>query len=200
MGPGQKGLMAMKNENRVSGMGRIVPSRYLRLLPSIPRKRTWRNKIADGLLMMLTLLARTAFIAGAIIGGHNAGAKGFLLGLAAGAAIGFWIRRSAGMRGRDLTYGFYLRMSERGMGKSPSLLESVVEKIRGEEISPYQGRLLNAAYSEFQRALRVCDSAEERGELSKTLERKVQIALYGRPETTAPNDSGVLRGTVAGEI
>ncbi len=157
----------------------------LGLLPAIPRKSSFRDKIADGLLAFFILSSRFLFIVGGIIGNVYVGGKGLVIGILLGGIVGFWIRRSVGMRGRDLTHGFFSRMSQRGVGSSPALLESFVEKVRGQEIAAYQCRLMASAYAEFQRALQACGSVEERDELCKTLSRSVRAALYGEPKTVA---------------
>jgi len=157
----------------------------LGFLPAVPRRSSFRDKIADGLLASFVVLSRFFFIVGGIIGNVCAGGKGLLIGLALGAVVGFWIRRSVGIRGRDLTHGFFIRMSQRGVGSSPALLESLVERVRGQEITAYQCRLLASAYAEFQRALQACGSTEEREELCRTLGGRVRAALYGEAETSA---------------
>lgn len=182
-------IIAMKFGNRAlrsdwDGSSRSGVLHHLGLLPAVPRRSTVRDKIADGLLALFVVLSRFFFIVGGIIGSLCAGGKGLVIGLALGFAIGFWIRRSVGLRGRDLTHGFFIRMSQRGVGSSPALLESLVEGVRGQEITPYHCRLLASAYAEFQRALQACGSIEERDELYKTLGRKVRIVLYGQLETS----------------
>lgn len=156
---------------------------YMGLLPAIPRRSSFRDKMADGLLALFVVTSRFLFIVGGMIGSVYAGGKGLVIGILLGGVVGFWIRRSMGMRGRDLTHGFFIRMSQRGLGSSPALLESLVEKVRGQEITAYQCRLLASAYAEFQRALQACGSVEERDELCKTLTRSVRAALYGKTET-----------------
>jgi len=157
----------------------------LGLLPAIPRNSSFRDKIADALLALFVVLSRFFFIVGGITGNVCAGGKGLVIGIALGGVVGFWIRRSVGMRGQDLTHGFFIRMSQRGVGSSPGLLESLVEKVRGQEITAYQCRLIASAYAEFQRALQACGSVSERDELSRTLTRDLRTALYGKPETVA---------------
>src|ERR1700755_2866185 len=107
----------MENGNRDSHMGRAgtsrsVSARYLTLLPSIPWRASARGKIAGSLFAALLILARLSFLIGALAGGFQ-GAKGFVLGSAAGGILGFWIKHSLGIRGRDLTYGFFIRMGQR---------------------------------------------------------------------------------------
>jgi hypothetical protein len=196
----------MENGNRVSQLGRLGTSqsvilRFLTLLPSIPSRPSARDKIADGLFAAFVFLARTSFLVGAIVGGYFQGAGGFVLGIAAGGIIGFWIRHSLGMRGRDLTYGFFIRMGQRGVGSPPGLLESLTEKIRGHEITPYQSRLLAGAHTEFQRALHYSTSLAERDESRRTFEGKVQIALYGELEIlpAARNDYAISNERIAAE-
>jgi hypothetical protein len=155
----------------------------LGLLPAIPWNSSIRDKIADALLALFVLSSRLLFIVGGIVGNVYAGGKGLVIGIFAGGVVGFWIRRSVGIRGRDLTHGFFIRMSQRGVGSSPALLEWLVEKVRGQEITAYQCRLIASAYAEFQRALQACGSVEERDELCKTLTRSVRAALYGKTET-----------------
>jgi hypothetical protein len=147
-------------------------------------------------------LVRSSFIIGATVGGYCTGAKGFVIGIAAGGIAGFWIKRGTGLRGRDLTRGFFVRMNERGVGSSPGLLELLIEKIRGREITPHQCRLLAAAYAEFQRALQACDSVAERDELCKTLDWRVQAAFYGEyePSATGPDDCEAAQERVATEV
>jgi hypothetical protein len=81
------------------------------------------------------------------------------------------------------------------MGSSPGLLESIIEKIRGCTLTPYQCRFLASAYAEFQRGMQSCGSIAERDDLYKMFERSVQVAFYGEPNgCTSPG------GRVATEL
>jgi hypothetical protein len=184
----------MKTGNRVSKPGWVgtlksVSLGYLRPLPSIPRLPSLRDKIADCIIVVLVFLARASFLLGPIVGGFYGGAKGFMIGLGTGGIAGFWIRHSAGLRGRDSTHGFFVRMGERGLGSSFGLLEWVIEKVRGCELAPVQCRLLASAYAEFQRSLQSCHLAEERDALYKELERSMHIAFYGKIRLSPPANS-----------
>jgi len=152
--------------------------RYFTLLPGIPRPGSFRARMADVVLAFFVLLARFGFIIGLVAGSFAADIKGFFLWLLAGVLGGFCLRRSLGLRGRNLTHGFFVRMWERGFGNPPKLLESLVEKVRGDKLTPRTCRVLTSAYEETNRALQSSPSAEERRGINEELGRKVIAALY----------------------
>jgi hypothetical protein len=180
---------AMGNENSYARFFRaarqgagLALSRYLTLLPPGPRPTTRRSRLADGLFEFFLLLSRCTAVVGAIMCSSYAktnGGQRFVLGLLAGWAVGFWIRRSLGMRSWNLTQGFYVRLWERGNGNRPKLLESLVEKLRRDEFTPSQCRMVAGAYAEMQRQLHLCNSRVERLRVFDDLERKVLVTLYG---------------------
>lgn len=154
-------------------------------LPDVPRVPTARNKIADCVFVVLSLCSRIFFVAGAVTGARLQGFRGFCIGLMAGAIIGFWIRRSLGLRGGNLTRGYHLRMFERGCGKPAGLLEAVVELLRGNRLTMIQCRQIACAYAEAVRHLQSCDSAEERASIVGKRNRQVMEIVYGRPAIAA---------------
>jgi hypothetical protein len=165
---------------------------FFTLLPSVPRLPTRRSRLADGLFEFFLLLSRCTALTGAILGVSYAGwndFKGFAIGLLAGWAIGFWMRRSLGMRSWDLTRGFYVRLLERGNGNRPKLLESLIEKLRGDILTPPKCRMIAGAYAEMQRKLHLCNSLAERRRSFDELERKVATILYGQPAATSGREA-----------
>jgi hypothetical protein len=140
-----------------------------------------RDKIANSLLVISVLVARLSFVIGLIVGCICGTARGFALSVVIGAVVSFWMRRSLGLRGRDLTRGFFVRMQERRMGSSPRLLESLIERIRARPMTPHQCGLLAGAYAEFQRDLQSCDSITERDKLGKNLKQKARSIYSGKP-------------------
>jgi hypothetical protein len=131
------------------------------ILPDVPRLSTVRNTIADCVFVVL----------------H--GFSGFCAGLAVGAIVGFMIRRSLGMRGRNLTRGYHLRMFERGCGESPGQLETLVELLRGNRLTMMQCRHIACAYAEAVRHLQSCHSMEERASILRKRNRQVLEIAYG---------------------
>lgn len=151
----------------------------LSFLPNIPRLSTIRSKVADAVFVLLLLVSRFCFLIGAIVGAKNYGFKGFLIGLIGGAALGFWMRRSLGVRGRNLTQGYHLRMYERGCGKHPGTLESFIEMLRGTRLSMMQCRLIACAFAEAARAIQSCDSTQEEAAILQKRDRKILEIAYG---------------------
>jgi hypothetical protein len=183
------------NENDISKSGRSGAVRstwYPRLLPSMPRTPSRRNRIADCLMAIFILFARFLFIVGGVIGSLWPTAADVALGIIIGGGVGFWVRRSVGLRGGDLTHGFFVRMRERGVGSSPGLLESIVERIRGGVLTAYQCRLLASAYAEFQRGMQSCGSITERDDLYKIFDRSVQAAFRGDLATAKPKSDAAV--------
>jgi hypothetical protein len=168
----------------------VALSRYLTFLPEISRPQSFRQRIADGLFAFFVLLARFGFVIGGVIGCFVDTQNSFLPGLLAGAVAGFLIRRSLGLRGRNLTHGFFVRMLERGNGNSSKLLESLIERVRGDDFTPRQCRVATSAYAEAQRELQSCPSDDERRTILEELDRKVTAALYGGMVSSPVSDSG----------
>jgi len=181
-------ILNMSNENERAGSEGIemmsakfaALSRYFTFLPNVPRPQSFRARMADALFVFFLLPARFGFIIGGVVGGLAAQTTGFFLGLLAGGIVGFWIRRSLGLRGRNLTHGFFVRMWERGNGSGRKLLEALVEWLRGDDLTPRTCRLLASAYGEAQRDLQSGPSVAERRGIHGELERKVRAVLYGQ--------------------
>jgi len=149
------------------------------ILPDVSRFPTARAKIADFVFIMLLLCARFCFLIGAVIGATVHGFLGFLVGLGAGLSIGFLMRRSLGVSGRNLTQAYHFRMHERGLGKHPRILESLVEVLRGNRPTMMQCRQIASAFAEAARELQSCDSLTERAVIMAKRDRQVQRILYG---------------------
>jgi hypothetical protein len=135
--------------------------------------------MADCVFVLLLLCSRLILLTGAIVGALLYGFPGLCIGLAAGFIIGFWMRRSLGLRGRHLTRGYHLRMFERGCGKSPGQLEALVELLRGNRLTMMQCRQIACAYAEAVRQLHSCDSVEERAIILGERNRQVLEIAYG---------------------
>ena len=189
----------MGNENSYIRLFRAVRkemglarSRYFTLLPPGPRPATRRSRLTDGVFEFFLLLSRCTAVVGAIMCGSYAktnSCEWLVLGLFAGWAVGFWIRRSLGMRSWNLAHGFYVRLWERGNGNRPKRLESLVEKLRGDEFTPSQCRMVFGAYTEMKRQLHLCNSPAERRRVFDDLERKVMITLYGEQMAAFPGQT-----------
>jgi len=136
--------------------------------------------MADCVFVALSPCSRIFLLAGAVAGALLQGFRGFCIGLVAGAIIGFCIRRSLGLRGRNLTRGYHLRMFERGSGKPAGLLEASVELLRGNRLTMVQCRQIGCAYAEAARQLQSCDSVEERASIVGKRNRHVLEIAYGR--------------------
>lgn len=150
------------------------------MLPDIPSLPTWRGRVADGVFVLLLLVARCSLVFGAAVGGLLLGFPGAFIGLAGGWVIGVWMRWSLGLRRRGLTHGFVVRMLERGNNDRPKLLESLVEALRGHRLSARQCRMVAAAYAEATRRLQTCESLPERVEILQERDRKIGEAAYGQ--------------------
>jgi hypothetical protein len=141
---------------------------------------TLRGKIADAVFVFFLLLSRSAFLICPVAGAFSAGAVGFCVGLPAGILLSLWAHRSLGLRRRNLTQGFVVRMLERGNNDRPKLLESLVERLHGYSLTPRQCRMIVAAYAEATRRLQTCDSRAERDGILRERDRKVFDVAYGR--------------------
>jgi len=155
------------------------------ILPDVPRLPTARNKIADCVFVLLLVCSRSFYVIGAALGFLLHGFVGFVLGLVAGAFIGFWMRRSLGAQGGDLTQGYHFRMHERGLGKRPRLLEALVEVLRGNRPTMTQCRGIAGACAEAARELQGCGSTEERAVILAKRDRQVLEIAYGESAIAA---------------
>ncbi|MDE3067745.1 MAG: hypothetical protein KGJ60_09360 [Verrucomicrobiota bacterium] len=149
------------------------------LLPDIPRSSSFRDRMADGLFVLLTIFSRSAFIVGAVLGTREHGFTGFCFGLLAGWGLGFWVRRSLGLRKGDLTEAFYIRMVNRGDGAPPRLLEALIETLRGQRLDVRQCQRIGNAYLNASRRLQSYDSPAERAQILDELDRRVFEAARG---------------------
>ena len=155
------------------------------ILPDVPRLPSARNKIADSLFVLLFFCSRFALIIGGIIGALVHGFSGCLIGLVAGAFVGFCISRSLGASGRDMTYAFYHRMHLRGAGRRAGRLEAFVEAVRGSRLSMMQCRQIACAYAEAGRQLQSCDSREERELIIAKRNEKILQSAYNNRGSAA---------------
>jgi hypothetical protein len=141
--------------------------------------------MADGVFILLFLCSRIFFIAGAVAGARLSGFRGLCMGLAGGAVVGFWMRRSLGVRARNLTRGYHLRMFERGSGRPAGLLEALIELLRGNRLTMTQCRQIACAYAEAMRHLQSCNSPEERTSIIGKRNRQILEIAYGQPAIIA---------------
>ncbi len=147
------------------GVRNQIKALWMSFLPNILGPSSFRGKVADVLFILLQFLSWTAFVPGFVIGSAYHGLVGFICGLVAGGAIGFWMHRSLGLRGRDATRGFFMRMAERGAGDHPRLLESLIETLRGEKLAMLQCRHIADTHADVSRRLQGCDSPMERAKI-----------------------------------
>jgi hypothetical protein len=152
----------------------------MEILPDFPRVPSVRGRTADFVFVVFAFYSRSSFVIGAIVGAFSDGFIGFLGGLILGAVIGFLMGRSLGLRGRDLTRGYYLRMYERGCGKQAGQLEALVELLRGNRLSMVQCRQIACAYAEAARQLHSCDSGQEREIIMANRNRKILGVVSGK--------------------
>jgi len=145
--------------------------------------------MADCVFVVLLLCSRSFFVIGAVTGAELYGFRGFCLGLIAGTVVGFCVRRSLGLRGRELTRGYHLRMFERGSGKAPGQLEALVELLRGNRLTMMQCRHIACAYADAVRQLKSCESAEERASILRKRNRQVLEIAYGEAALAAYDQS-----------
>jgi hypothetical protein len=151
----------------------------MQILPDVPRLPSVRNKVADCVFAILSLCSRIFLVVGAVTGAMLHGFVGFFIGLIAGAIIGFWMRRSLGLKGKNLTHGYHSRMYERGLGGGPRLLEGLLEAVRGDRLAMTQCRGIASAYAEAARQLQSCGSAQERAIILAKRHRQVLEIVYG---------------------
>jgi hypothetical protein len=147
-------------------------------LPRLPKRRSVRDRIADGLFVVLYLASWCAFLAGTLAGSIFIGLKGLLGGFVAGWLLGMWMRRSLGIRDRDLTHGYFVHMFERGNGQPPGRLESFLEIVRGRRLNLSQCRRIAGIQAEAKRRLASSDSPEERVEILAERDRKLLKSPY----------------------
>ena len=149
------------------------------LIPNMPRNFTRHERVADWLFVSLQIGSWIAFVVLGVLGYYFyrnviaalvCGAVGFL--------VGIWIRHSMGLRGRNPTEGFYLRMRQRAEGSRCGVLEWILEKIRGNEFSQSKCRAISDAYSEAMRQLEGSSSDDERMAILHELDRKVKKISY----------------------
>jgi hypothetical protein len=70
-----------------------------------------------------------------------------------------------------------------------------VEKLRRDEFTPSQCRMVAGAYAEMQRQLHICNSQAERRRVFDNLERKVMIILYGERTDTSSRETELASQT-----
>ena len=154
--------------------------------------------MADCVFVVLLLCSRSFIVIGAVTGAELYGFRGFCLGLAAGTILGFCVRRSLGLRGRELTRGYHLRMFERGSGKAPGQLEALVELLRGNRLTMMQCRHIACAYADAVRQLKSCDSAKQRASILRNRNRQVLEIAYGESVLAAHDQRAREIGDLSG--
>jgi hypothetical protein len=148
------------------------------ILPDIPFPATARNRIANVLFAGLLLFSWALLVLGTFVGAATAGGwKGMAGGLAAGWAVGFWIRRSLGLRGGNLTRGYFLHILARGRGAEPGWLENLVEIVRGLRLTPSQCRIIVGFQVEAERLWESAGSPAERDRVTAERNRKMLEAM-----------------------
>lgn len=178
----------------INGISKKEPALIkIAILPKVPRLPSLRSKVADSAFVLVMLCARLAFVIGAVIGGSTHGFVRLLAGLAVGALVGFGVGRSLGLRGRNVTQGYFIRMYDRGCGKRAGKLEQFVERVRGNRLSMMQCRLIACAYAEAARQLQSCGSKEEQMRILTSRDQKILNAAYGqeRAATSTPTEKKV---------
>jgi len=161
-----------------SGMGQQLLKR-MTFLPALPQRISIRERLANGLYLVLRFFLKYGFVIGCVGGGLLLGAYGYVYGAVIGALLGFWVRHSLVYRAGDHTSNYFLRLHERSCGAQPRYLESMLEGIRGAKLTSYQCRQVVNAYALMQRDLAKCVLDEEKDRVLKQFERETMIAIYG---------------------
>lgn len=163
-------------------------AREVIVLPEVPKAPSWREAVADWTFILLRFLGRYGIAIGAAWGWLGYDIRGLVYGLLLGAVGSFWIRSSLALRGRNLTTAFYLRMYERAHGSRKKLLESFLERLRGQNLTPDRCRRLAYAYQEAEHHLQTSSTDAERNRVLKQLEERVIKAKYGQLTMLEPDE------------
>jgi hypothetical protein len=150
-------------------------------IPDMPRPLTTRERVTNWLFVFLQTFSRFLLPLLAAIGGFLLGAwLGALGGAFVGIILGFWMRYSMGLRGRDSNEGFLIRMKERAEGSRPGLFERLLESCRGNAFTQEKCRLITDAWEEAKCKMATCKSLDERIKIIQEVDRKVKAISYGQ--------------------
>jgi len=160
-------------------MGQRLLERMV-LLPALPKRSTYRERLANGLHIGLRFFLKFGFLIGSLVGGMLLGTAGYVYGMVIGALLGFWVRHSLAYRSGNATSNYFLRMHERSCGAQPRFLESMLEGIRGAKLTCYQCRRVVNAYAVMQQQLETCVLDEDTDRVLEQFEKDTAIAIYGK--------------------
>ena len=158
-----------------------LPTRIPRLYygPSRPaRPRTLLEKRADTLYGYLSIGSEFLFLIFGLIGLYFYQIYGLIAMAAMGYVLGFWIRRSLGIRGRKANTGFFKRMRERSQGSPPGLLERLLENISQTSFTPEKCKAVTSQYEKSVTRLRQAKTPEAQKKVLEELDFKVNQILY----------------------
>jgi hypothetical protein len=157
-----------------------VPTRIPQLYygaSAVPRSTTGRAKLAEALYLFLFILSYILFAVAGLLGYLFRQAYGLAIFGLLGYGAGVWIRRSLGLRGRKRTTGFFMRMRERAQGARPGLLEWLLEKVSGREVTQAKCKAVVLAYEKSVKGLKGAKTTEEQNKILAELDRRVQQIL-----------------------
>lgn len=166
----------------------------------VPRPRSFRARVAEVVFLVLLILSRDGFVPAGVLGCIYFGSNGLILGPPAVWLAGLLVQRSMGLRGRDLRHGFFVRMLERGNGQPPGILERLIERLRGDELTLAKCHLVAGAYGLAKQQLQTVGTEKERQRIHAELDRKVLEILYHRVDVTdigsqaTPSVEGIAKG------
>jgi hypothetical protein len=145
----------------------------------MPRLLTAAEARADRLFLHLQIISRVELLVVPVIGLLLKGRVGLAVGVVVAWGVHVWMRRSMGLRGKDINEGWFIRMRERANGSRCGLLEILIEHVRQRPFTREQCIAITQVFNEGKRRLVELASSEERIALVKELDRRVKEISYG---------------------
>jgi hypothetical protein len=137
-----------------------------------------RERFADNIYLLIQLFSSSMFIITGLIGWILRELPGLAAGVMVGFLTGRWMLRSIGKRGRDPFKGYYIRMRERAQGSRPGLLESLIEKIRGNAFNREKCLKIADAFDASMERVRSAVSMDEQREILVALSETTKRISY----------------------
>jgi hypothetical protein len=146
-------------------------------VPRMPRRLTHREKCADQVYLYLQLGSRVLFVFAGILGYSWEGFPGATALAVTGYIVGWWIRRSLGIR-RPKALGFFVRMCERAHGSRRGVLEWVIENMRENELTLQKCSAICDVYENAMMKLQNGADAATETRVLQDLDRRVKEISY----------------------